>query len=724
MGTSKKHKASRKAKSSAARKKNNSELRTSIQSDEGHNTDYMGLSSLDIGHLTAMLMEWLFELYQTYGASFPSSYQKYWEQFTKKFLRNENSQIAWICSARAGSGKSMWLTAFVLMLCELANANTPLYQKVQGGLVFVVQKIETLNDLAVTVTNFFPGQAGLFTAVQSLSASGKKNGLCKNKEASFFEDCVYDECPYAASCPIATSVVSGRKALIAGITQARFMQSRKSESAIHNLLYRQVGTDEIPRRFLFFDERFEMSKISCLSKSCLNHFSDDFEEFIRTRNIRDNKIAALQFHLDHAIIRRFDTLRWRLRYEGIDGRKYDYPYGFCSLADEEGLFNEITQFRNFLLSENNSVPLSTKGEECLDVMLDLTSGECLFVKENGFRIISAAPPCLSYGSTQTLIFDATAAVDGDYAHLTDCNLYDKCPERRFENVTFHLYTHPNCNVSKEAMKSSWKPTGIRTLIEEILKKVKGKVYVCTYKEKSKTLFNGDIPDRICQINDGLPYYGGTNGSNDFRDCRTVVLVGWPRLTPDTFLINCYAAWREFGFKEEIYSAYNIFESGDITSTPFRLLPMQAQYESHYLAARAEQEIYRSSIRLPECNDKIHIYLFCPPKGVWPLLRERFPGCREEIIDTLPYCMQAVRGKNRKYQGKPTAYSKLTEFLESWEGTEISTANLRDQELQISKAVWKDLMKDDRVNALLSRLGIIRDGRGKNAKFVRHNPDTA
>lgn len=87
-------------------------------------------------------------------------------------------------------------------------------------------------------------------------------------------------------------------------------------------------------------------------------------------------------------------------------------------------------------------------------------------------------------------------------------------------------------------------------------------------------------------------------------------------------------------------------------------------------------------------------------------------------------MQAIRGKNRKYQGEPTAYSKFAEFLESWQGTEINVTTLRDQELHISKAVWKDLMKDDRVGMLLTSLGITREGRGKNAKFVRHNPNAA
>ncbi|MCI9527885.1 MAG: hypothetical protein HFH37_13480 [Lachnospiraceae bacterium] len=63
-------------------------------------------------------------------------------------------------------------------------------------------------------------------------------------------------------------------------------------------------------------------------------------------------------------------------------------------------------------------------------------------------------------------------------------------------------------------------------------------------------------------------------------------------------------------------------------------------------------------------------------------------------------------------------------MEAWQGTEISVAALRDQELDISKSAWKDLLKDDRVDKLLVHLGITREGRGKNAKFIRRNPDAA
>lgn len=703
--------------------KENNSTRKELVPDIG--TDASGFTILSeylVGVIVSYVMKWLTTVYDSCGATLSKPYRKYWEKFTRAFLSANDNSRAWISAARAGSGKTMWMQAFILSLCEIAVEDKVLYQAVMGGLVFVVQKIETLNEMVDTIERWFPGRDDLIGVIQSFSPSGKKRGLCMNPDASIYDDCVRSECSYAESCPIIHSAERGRISLITGITQARFIKYRKSDDCIHNLMYRNFRGAEIPRRFLIFDEKSEMAEILNLSKEGLNSFSNSFEQFSLTQNMPDNKIATLQSKLTFGITKFFDRLRWNLRLEDANGRKQDIPFGFCTLREDEDAITGFTNFCICLLDLNLHKSLISEGDECVAVMLALIKGECLFIKTNGFRVIRIFPPSLSFGRAQTLIFDATASVDGDYNYLENSVIYEKHPDRKFDNLNFHLFTHPGCNVSKTALRSPEKQAGIRKLIDEIAENSVGKIFLSSYKEQRRTLFNDDIPDRFCQVDGKLPYYGGTNGSNDFRDCRTVILLGWPRLKPDDFFINCFAAWGEHGFRDIIEEAFEEFQQNGIPDDPLRQLPMLKEYEARYITARVEQEIYRSAIRLPGCSDKIHVYLFCPPEGVWPLLRERFPGCREDIINTLPDCMQSVRGMNRKYQGEPTAYSKLAAFLEAWQDTEIGISALRDQELHISKAVWKDLMNDDRVGTLLTRLGIIRKGRGKNARFVRQNPD--
>lgn len=702
----------------------NSAPETLVPNIETDASGFAILSEYQAGAIASYVMKWLTVVYDSCGAALSKPYRKYWGKFTRAFLSANDNDRAWISAARAGSGKTIWTKAFFLALCEIAVKDGELCQAIKGGVVFVVQKIETLNEMADVIEQWFPDHRDLIGVVQSFSPSGKKRGLCLNPKAASHDDCIPAECSFAESCSIVHSAARGRTALIAGITQARFLRYRRSDNRIHKLMYRDLGGMEVPRRFLIFDEKLEMAEISILSKEGLNSISNSFEQFGSFRNMADNKIAALQSKLTSGVTRFFDRLRWELRQEEADGRKRDYPFGFCTLRNDAHAATGFSSFCSWFSDPQNEIRLTQEGKECLDVMSDLLKEECLFVKMNGFRVIHITPPQLSFGRAQTLLFDATASIDGDYTYLSNVRVYENTPDRKFSNLTFHLFLHPGCNVSKTALRSPERQFSIRQLIDEIVANSTGKIFLSSYKEQNRMLFADGIPDQICQMDGGLPYYGGTNGSNDFRNCHTVILLGWPRLKPDDFFVNCFATWGEHGFREVVEGAFEAFQSDRIPGEPLRQLPMLKEYEARYLAARVEQEIYRSAIRLPDCKDEVHVYLFCPPEGVWPLLRERFPGCREDIIHTLPDCMQVTKGRNRKYQGAPTAYNKFAEFMEAWQGTEISVAALRDQELDISKSAWKDLLKDDRVDKLLVHLGITREGRGKNAKFIRRNPDAA
>ena len=57
------------------------------------------------------------------------------------------------------------------------------------------------------------------------------------------------------------------------------------------------------------------------------------------------------------------------------------------------------------------------------------------------------------------------------------------------------------------------------------------------------------------------------------------------------------------------------------------------------------------------------------------------------------------------------------FLSEWDGEEISVTQLREQ-LGISVAVWKDLMKDNDVKALMKKHGVVPVGRAANRKWTQ------
>ena len=144
------------------------------------------------------------------------------------------------------------------------------------------------------------------------------------------------------------------------------------------------------------------------------------------------------------------------------------------------------------------------------------------------------------------------------------------------------------------------------------------------------------------------------------------------------------------------------------------LPSVREYVAHHLAARLEQEIYRCAQRNPGFTGEINIHLFCPPQDVLTILQERI-SCEIVYDDTLPVCVAQRKGMVRQYDGSSTSFGRLTQFLDRWDGSPIEVSALRDQ-LDISPAVWKDIMADSRLKPLLRKYGVVRNGRGPHAAW--------
>ena len=105
-------------------------------------------------------------------------------------------------------------------------------------------------------------------------------------------------------------------------------------------------------------------------------------------------------------------------------------------------------------------------------------------------------------------------------------------------------------------------------------------------------------------------------------------------------------------------------------------------------------------------------------------------CRNPSVDNYEACLRQqcpyagkcpillqLKRSFRSYQGNKTSYGRLESFLSEWDGEEISVTQLREQ-LGISVAVWKDLMKDSDVKALMKKHGVVPVGRAANRKWTQ------
>lgn len=671
-----------------------------------------------VEYLTGRVMKHLHSICQMRGTTLDFSY---WKRMTRLILGSTSPDDALIVPAPAGTGKSTWIIAFHRALIQVCREDPKIGASLVGTTI-VLQKVSDLNELAMELNGDDPGDDPPMIALQGWSASGQKMGFCRNVNVHSYEECQPANCPFALDCQLLSFQRRADSALVVGVTQERFYMLRSSGN-LDMLLYRLVPDGRLlPRRYIIFDEKHQMAQIHMLTKPLIDQVSTEFNALIRRVDSTDSNVRGLQQRLGFCVERTFQELRSRLCIQTEKGPR-DIPAGVLILPQDEDLpgTGDFLRFRDWILSCRPQY-LTRSLREVFEVMSHVyEGGPCFFSKTNGFCIFHITPPKLCYGPCQTILFDATAEVDADYRSLDHVRFLSGRPERTECAITYKIHTHPDFNVSKSAMAKSWKVPAFGVYIEEILGETEGDVFLCTYKDLAEPL--ADYlkehlpPDEFRRIplmpdreRPTIPYLGGTNGSNLFNRCTNVIMLGYPRLDPQTYLAFTCAAFREEQVSAELQtlSPRELLEGSHYN---LLALPSVKDYVTHHLAARLEQEIYRCALRNPDFDGEIRIDLFCPPTAVLHILQERIPGITVQD-NVLPDCVQLSKRMSRSFENGQTSFRRLLDFLSGWDGSSIRVADLRDR-LGISPAVWKDLMADARIKEWFRTHQVLRCGRGIN-----------
>lgn len=681
---------------------------------------FEALASFQVERLTGLVMENLEDLCRERGVVLNIDY---WKQITREILASD-SRDSLVIPARAGSGKSTWILAFLRAYAHICQKD-PRLDRALVGITVVVQKVETLNQLVEEINKKY---STAMVALQGWNPSGSKRGFCANPEVIHYDQCRRYACPYSEHCRLLSFQQQAPYAPVVGLTQERFVLLREA-GALDKILRRTFLSDQVtlPRRFLIFDEKITMAQTSTLNKPVIDQASTEIERLIRQGELSDSQARSLQMQLSICIDMPFQ----RLRKEAEQSQTQDHPapfMGWCTPEDDPQRREQYNTFRRWVCSRRG-IPRIAALNQVFSVMDLLYAGvSCPFCRSDGFTILRAIPPQLGWDGCQTILFDATAPVDEDYAGLTNCRFLDDVPREEGGSVTLTVYRNPSMGVSKSALQgSSWKLTAFTRLAEQLVREAKGPVFLCSYQmhaeflaeQFSRRLQPEDF-DKLYRMSGRnvptLPYFNGTNGSNDFHQATTVILLGYPRLDPVSYLTSACAAYGE----EAVRRQWEEAEASSCHPVQPTALPLAQRYIAHHLAARLEQEIYRCAIRNPGNQKPVTIHLFCPPEEVLAILESRLPSpsCRVEITE-VPASFAEVRDARRQYKGKPTSRARFLAFLEDWDGAFISTAELR-KTLEISSAVWKDLLKDPHIRDMLRQQGIYVRGRGSSAGLCRDN----
>lgn len=674
---------------------------------------FSGLTAVQMAFMADRVMYYIEELCRRRGAAVDF---EYWRKITKRVLKGLADCKPLVCPARAGSGKSTWITAFLLAACELRLNNDPLADVF--SVLLVLQKIESLNDIRDTIADFFPNAPEtLVVPLQGWTAASQKAGFCKNKQVTSFDQCRKDNCPFAAFCDVLRFGRLAGQAFVLGVSQARFDLLRKG-NALEGLLHQQENDHP---RILLFDEKFEFAPLYHLTQTTLDAASSQLERLITQRDLKDRRVFEKQRWSTKLLQRPFSLLRERtcIELDEMTKLKADMPYGVCSLKDaEEVEKNRFYQFREYLNGSGKAFR-TQQLSEAVEVIDHLYRGDCLFTKLGPFTILGADEPQIVFGDSLTLVFDATALVDGDYEFLDVGRLPDSEPHH-MEKVHFHAYTAAEMNVSRQAMRKSWKLPGFCALAEDILRLYPGKMFLTTYKDLAAEIPKLLAPEAVSRLlldGETCPYFGGTNGSNDFSEASLVMLLGYPRLSPQTYLERAFVYWGPSGIREQVqeqmaqWSPLNVQQKPDLHAQ----LPLTMAYEVRHLAARLEQEIYRCQLRNAKCEDTIYVFLFAPPKALRDRLSKRFKGSMRRDETGVPDCIAQAKANTKTYAGKLTSYARFTAWLDGWGGAPTPLDRiLRDT--GIGAESWKKLRQSDEFAPLLAQHGAEMTGRGRNVKI--------
>lgn len=449
--------------------------------------------------------------------------------------------------------------------------------------------------------------------------------------------------------------------------------------------------------------------------------SSQLERLITQRDLKDRRVFEKQRWTTTLLRHPFSLLRERTCIELDETTKAmaDIPYGLCSLMDADNAEKErFGQFRDYLNGPGRAfrTPALSGAVEVID---RLYRGECLFTKLGAFTILGADEPQISFGDSLTLAFDATAQVDGDYQYL-DAEMLPASKPRHMEKLCLHVYTSADMNVSRLAMRKSWKLPGFCALMEDILRRYEGKMFLTTYKDLAAEipkLLNPKVLNRLLLDGEACPYFGGTNGSNDFNEASLVMLLGFPRLSPQTYLERTFVYWGHSGIREQVqeqmaqWSPLNVQQRPDLHAQ----LPLTMEYEVRHLAARLEQEIYRCQLRNAACDEAVHVFLFAPPRALYDRLGKRFRGAMSVHENLTPSCIVQAQANAKTYAGQSTVYARFAAWLSSWDRAPTPLDNiLRDAEIGTEN--WKKLRKSERFAPLLAQYGAEMTGRGRNVKI--------
>lgn len=619
-----------------------------------------------------------------------------------------------IIPAKAGFGKSSYIYSFLSNLCKHINSGA-LSKFSKQGVIIVTDKIEALRQLEKDIykDNGCYHKNGKYETkytyiLEAWNKNSFRDGICKNEAIEKYEYgmCSPMECPYYDRCKMNYQKQQQVYSPILLMTNARL---------------KQYG-DRLDEYRAWIDE--------------------NKKEQIRDIVIIDEKPAIIDnYKIDTQL---FSTLKKTVEETKVNGTDVIETKEFLlkELHEMENevlkLRNEVSQYRNCICCGTKERVFTEEFNERWKNIIGFRNTDLLNAVEKMFTMgalwCNADVPYFktlgiknfNYDGFKTYIFDATAELDPDYEddRFQFLNIEDY---KNYENITFHVFRAKEMNMSKTALdlrKNPWKNTAVANWIND---KFTDKTYVVTYKanvkiisQQLKKLGTLIFIDRD-EEKPVIPHFGDTKGSNEFKDAKNMVQIGWNKAPSDEYLAQCLSRNAVF---EKLFE-----KQEDKAARTAKILENENGYFKGYdeaniymwrkMAVEFEQEVFRTCVRDFSADNAVDIYIFKPDAKVIELIRQRFKKCHIIRDNSIPEEFQQEKILGRQTaDGNDNKIQSFVKWLKNeWDGNKISIKDIKNK-FEISDKYWEKLTSNQVIKDIKLKHNIKtkREGKGSNQVY--------
>ena len=617
-----------------------------------------------------------------------------------------------------GLGKSTLIRALLMIFSGEFLENTPIAQTI-GGVIVVVEKTAEAEELEELCNG--PGDRS--PVARAISAPNDYNlaqGKCLNGTATSYQECLGRSCPDYADCPLVQSASQIHDTPILIMLHARYQWYMEDMSPF---LTWEDSSGLHSRTLLLVDELPPMIEDNALNLDVINNIESELARFKPSYQPQFWKEKAAVLYEWSTVMRTpyFQLSKTVRKCRGMDGLVSHKE------LEEAGFTTERLEHLTSLFVKY----LGTTDHPSIQLAGILKSADSAYfaVGQDFSLFFPRLRKICGEGQPATCLFSGTASLSPELSQNPDIKCFPDQNLEFFDRLQINIQRGDSFNSSKSGLSKKQNQAALVAWFHYILPQIAKdhkKILLVTYKSYAEAFWNSlhDFQEILNhkigtegQPKTLLPYFGGLNGSNLYRESTCVICAGLNRFEPRDYISRTLALDSDGTCRDKINTVLEV-EEGKCRLDSF---PCIMDVQDITLARDIVQLVFRSALRNHGEAQPIDLWILQPPNGVVQHLKNYFIDCQIREHTELPESCRTAATIGRTYMGKPTHASQLLKFLAGWDGkTNLTPTQIR-KATGISLEQFKEAKKHPEVQNYFKTL-IHVTGSGKNSFFNKIRPD--